>query len=172
MQEFGDVLQCHAAGHHLEQRWYDDVVERVLLNRGGLVAGVQLDLLGIQTDLRGQPRSSGPEIQSALVAVPGRLDSGSTTPALGKPGGRLNMGEGDASSISVVSSWSSLGTGDCGVIQGGMNLVWTTRAVRDRVFCDGATNEGVAGADTCVTAASGLRTREPRFASGETDEAC
>jgi len=46
------------------------------------------------------------------------------------------------------------------MIQGGMNLVWTTcapflRMVRDRVFCDGAANEGVAGAGTCVTAASG-----------------
>jgi len=74
------------------------------------------------------------------MAVPGQLDSGSTTPALGKPGGRLNMGEGDASSISVTSSWSSLGTGDSGVIQGGMNLVWTTRAVCDGVFCNGAAN--------------------------------
>jgi len=38
-----------------------------------------------------------------------------------------------------------------------MNLVWTTRApfLRAVVFCDGATNEGVAGADTRVTAASG-----------------
>jgi len=106
-QEFGDVLWCHAAGHHLERRWYGDVDEQVLLNRGGLVAGVQLDLLRIQTDLRGQPRSSGPENQLALVAAPGRLDSGSTTLALGKPGGQLNMGEGDASSISVASSWSS-----------------------------------------------------------------
>ena len=49
------------------------------------------------------------------------------------------------------------------MIQGGMNLVWTThapflRVVCDRVFCDGAANEGVAGADTHVTAASGLRT--------------
>jgi len=46
------------------------------------------------------------------------------------------------------------------VIQGGMNLVWTTRApflwaVHDRVFCDGAANEGVASADNHVTAASG-----------------
>jgi len=57
------------------------------------------------------------------------------------------------------------------VIQGGMNLVWTTRAVCDRVVCDGAANEGVTGADTHVTAASGLLTREPRFAGGETDEA-
>jgi len=62
------------------------------------------------------------------------------------------------------------------VIQGGMNLVWTTRApflraVRDRVFCDGAANEGIAGTYTHVTAASGLCTREPCFASGETDEA-
>jgi len=63
------------------------------------------------------------------------------------------------------------------MIQGGMNLVWTTRAaflraVRDRgrVFCDGAANEGVAGADTRVTAASKLRTREPRFVGSETDE--
>ena len=38
-------------------------------------------------------------------------------------------------------------------------------------FCDGAANEGVAGADTRITAASGLRTHEPRFAGGETDEA-
>jgi len=53
MQEFGDVLQCHTAGHRLERRWYGDVDEQVLLNRGGLVAGTQLDLLGIQTDLRG-----------------------------------------------------------------------------------------------------------------------
>jgi len=63
------------------------------------------------------------------------------------------------------------------MIQGGMNLVWTTRSpilqvVCDRVFCDSAANEGVAGADTRVTAASGLRTREPHFAGGETDEAC
>ena len=63
------------------------------------------------------------------------------------------------------------------MIQGGMNLVWTTRApflraVRDQVFCDGAANEGVGGADTHVTAASGLHTREPCFAGGETDEAC
>ena len=41
-----------------------------------------------------------------------------------------------------------------------MNLVWTTRApflraVRDRVFCDGAANEGIGGADTRITAASG-----------------
>jgi len=62
------------------------------------------------------------------------------------------------------------------VIQGGMNLVWTTRApflrvVRDRVFCDSAANEGVAGADNRVTAASGLHTREPCFAGGETDKA-
>jgi len=57
------------------------------------------------------------------------------------------------------------------VIQGGMNLVWTTRVVRDWVFCDGAANEGVANADTRVTAASGLCTREPCFALGETDEA-
>jgi len=41
------------------------------------------------------------------------------------------------------------------VIQGGMNLVWTTRVVHDRVFCDGAANEGIASADTRVTAASG-----------------
>ena len=82
------------------------------------------------------------------------------------------MGEGDASSISVASSWSSLGTGDSGVIQGGMNLVWTTRVVCDRVFCDGAANEGVASADTRGTAASGLCTREPCFAPSETDEAC
>jgi len=116
MQEFGDVLQCHAAGHHLERQWYGDVDERVLVNRGGLVAGVQLDLLRIQMELRGQPRSSDPENQSALVAVPGQLDSGSMTPALGKPGGRLNTGEGDASSILVTSSWSSLGTGDSGMI--------------------------------------------------------
>ena len=120
--------------------------------------------------------SSSPENQLALVALPGRLDSGSMTPTLGKPGGRLNMGEGDASSISVASSWSSLGTGDSSVIQGGMNLVWTTRApflrmACDWVFCNGAANEGVAGADTHVTAASGLCTREPRFAGGETDEA-
>jgi len=47
MQEFRDVLQHHAAGHSLEQRWYGDVDERVLLNRGGLVARVQLDLLRI-----------------------------------------------------------------------------------------------------------------------------
>jgi len=57
-----------------------------------------------------------------------------------------------------------------------MNLVWTTRApflraVCDWVFCDGTANEGVAGADTYVTAASGLCTHEPRFASSETDEA-
>jgi len=58
------------------------------------------------------------------------------------------------------------------MIQGGMNLVWTTHAVRDWMFCDGATNEGVAGANTRVTAASGLLTRDPRFAGGETDEAC
>ena len=42
------------------------------------------------------------------------------------------------------------------MIQGGMNLVWTTRApflraVRDRVFCDGAANEGVADADTSAS---------------------
>ena len=168
MQEFGDVLQCHTACHRLERRWYSDVDERVLLNRGGLVAGVQLDLLGIQTDLRG-PAEVGwsREPVGTLVAVPGQLDSGSTTPTLGKPGGRLNMGEGDASSI----SWSSLGTGDSGVILGGMNLVWTTRVVRDRVFCDGAANEGVTSADTRVIAASGLCTREPYFALGETDKA-
>jgi len=53
MQEFGDVLQHHAAGHRLERLWYGDVDEQVLLNRGGLVAGIQLDLLRIQTDLRG-----------------------------------------------------------------------------------------------------------------------
>jgi len=53
MQEFGDVLQRHAAGHRLERQWYDDVDERVLLNRGGLVASIQLDLLRIQTELRG-----------------------------------------------------------------------------------------------------------------------
>ena len=41
------------------------------------------------------------------------------------------------------------------MIQGGMNLIWTTRAVRDRVFCDGAANEGVASADTRVTAPRG-----------------
>ena len=41
------------------------------------------------------------------------------------------------------------------MIQGGMNLVWTTRVVCDRVFCDSAANEGVASADTRVTAASG-----------------
>jgi len=58
------------------------------------------------------------------------------------------------------------------MIQGGMNLIWTTHAVHDWVFCDGATNEGVAGADTRVTAASGLRTRKRRFASGETNKAC
>jgi len=57
-----------------------------------------------------------------------------------------------------------------------MNLVWTTRApflraVCDWVFCDGAANEGVAGADNHVTAASGLRTSEPCFAGGETNEA-
>ena len=57
-----------------------------------------------------------------------------------------------------------------------MNLVWTTRApflwaVCDWVFCDGTANEGVAGADNSVTASSGLRTREPCFAGGETDEA-
>jgi len=62
------------------------------------------------------------------------------------------------------------------MIQGGMNLVWTThapflRAVHDRVFCVGAANEGVAGADTHVTAAPELRTRELRFAGSETDEA-
>ena len=43
------------------------------------------------------------------------------------------------------------------MIQGGINLVWTTRApflqaVRDRVFCDGTANENVAGADNRVTA--------------------
>jgi len=58
------------------------------------------------------------------------------------------------------------------VIQGGMNLVWTTRAVHDRVFCDGTTKEAIASADTRVTAASGLCTREPCFALSETDEAC
>jgi len=57
-----------------------------------------------------------------------------------------------------------------------MNLVWTTRApflraVRDWVFCDGAANEGIGGADTRITAASGLHTREPHFAGSETDEA-
>jgi len=57
-----------------------------------------------------------------------------------------------------------------------MNLVCTThapflRAVHDWVFCDGAANEGIAGTDTRITAASGLLTREPRFAGGETDEA-
>jgi len=57
------------------------------------------------------------------------------------------------------------------VIQGGMNLVWTTRVIRDRVFCDGAANEGVASADTRVTAASGLYSRESCFAGGETDKA-
>jgi len=62
------------------------------------------------------------------------------------------------------------------MIQGGMNLVWTTnapflQAVHDRVFCVGAANEGVAGADTNVTAALGLRIREPRFAGSKTDEA-
>ena len=62
------------------------------------------------------------------------------------------------------------------MIQGGMNLIWSTRApflrvVHDRVFCDGTANEGVAGADTCVTAASGLRTHESHFAGGETEEA-
>jgi len=62
------------------------------------------------------------------------------------------------------------------MIQGGMNLIWTTRvpflrAVRDRVFCDGAANEGITGADNRVTAASGLCTCEPCFAGGETDEA-
>jgi len=49
------------------------------------------------------------------------------------------------------------------MIQGGMNLVWTTRApflqvVQDRVFCYSAANEGVAGADTCVIAAWGYAT--------------
>jgi len=91
MQEIRDVRQCHTAGHRLERRWYRDVDERVLLNRGGLVAGVQLDLLGIQIDLKGQPRSSGPQNQSALVAVPGQLDSGSTTPTLGKPWARVML---------------------------------------------------------------------------------
>ena len=81
------------------------------------------------------------------------------------------MGEGDASSISVASSWSSPETGYSGVIQGGMNLVWTTRVVRDRVFCDGTANEGDASTDNRVTAASGLCTCEPCFALGETDEA-
>ena len=62
------------------------------------------------------------------------------------------------------------------MIQGVMNLVWTTRAsflraVCDRVFCDGAANEGVAGTDTRVTAASGLRTHELHFTGGETNEA-
>jgi len=57
-----------------------------------------------------------------------------------------------------------------------MKVVWTTRApflraVRDRVFCDGAADEGIGGADTRITAALGLCTREPRFAGGETDEA-
>jgi len=37
----------------------------------------------IQTNLRGQLRSSGPENQLALVAVPVQLDSGSTTPPWG-----------------------------------------------------------------------------------------
>jgi len=156
--------------------WNDggtDVNERVVLNRGGLVVGVQLDLLRIHTDLRGQPRSSGPENQSAPVVVPGRLDAGSTTRTLGKPGGWLNTGEGDASSISVASSWSSLGTGDSGVIQGGTNLVWTTCApflwaVRDRVFCDGTANEGRHPRHCSL----GLCTRELRFAGSETDEAC
>jgi len=63
------------------------------------------------------------------------------------------------------------------MIQGVMNLVWTTRVpflqvVRDQVFCDGAAIEGIASADTQATAASELRTHEPRFASSETDEAC
>jgi len=40
------------------------------------------------------------------------------------------------------------------------------------VFCDGAANEGIAGTDTRITAASGLLTREPCFAGSETDEAC
>ena len=52
-QEFGDVLQCHTAGHRLKRRWYGDVDERGLLNRGGLVAVVKLDLLRIQTALSG-----------------------------------------------------------------------------------------------------------------------
>ena len=64
------------------------------------------------------------------------------------------------------------------MIQGGMNLVWTwtthapfLRVVCDRVFCDGAANEGVTSADTRVTAASGSSTCEPHFAGGETKEA-
>jgi len=63
------------------------------------------------------------------------------------------------------------------VIQGVMNLVWSTRVpflwvVRDQVFCDGAAIEGIASADTHVTAALELCTHEPRFASSEIDEAC
>jgi len=75
MQEFGDVLQCHTAGDHLERRWYGDVDERVLLNSGGLVAGVQLDLLGIQTDLGGPAevvRSRDP-VSTRGCARPARL---------------------------------------------------------------------------------------------------
>ena len=125
-QELGDVLQHHDAGHHLERRWYGDVDERVLLNRGELVAGVQLDLVRIQTELR-EPaeviRSREP-VGTGGGARPARLWIDDT--ALGKPGGRLNTGEDDASSILVASSWSSLETGDSGMIQGGMNLVWTT----------------------------------------------
>jgi len=54
MQEFGDVLQCHAAGHHLERRCNGDVDELSLLDRGRgrLAAGVRHGLLRIQTDLR------------------------------------------------------------------------------------------------------------------------
>ena len=62
------------------------------------------------------------------------------------------------------------------MIQGGMNRVWTTRAPflwggTRPVFCDGAANVGVAGTHNRVTAASGLRTCEPCFAGGETNEA-
>jgi len=62
------------------------------------------------------------------------------------------------------------------MIQGVINLVWTIcvpflRVVHDWVFCNGAANEGIAGADTHITAASGLRTLEQRFAGGETNEA-
>jgi len=95
-QEIRDVLQCHAAGHRLERRWYGDVDEQVLLNRSGLVAGVQLDLLRIQTDLRGpaevvrsrEPVGSGGSARLARLWI--------DDARLWKPGGWLNMGEGDA----------------------------------------------------------------------------
>jgi len=163
MQEFGDVLQRHAAGHRLERRWYGDVDERVLLNRGGLVAGIQLNLLRVQTNLREAAKvvRSREPVGTGSGARPVRLWIDDT-----------HFGE---------TRWlAEHGQGRCLFHFGHGLLVFPRnrrqrapflQVVCDQVFCGGAANEGVAGADTRVTAASGLRTREPRFAGGETDKA-